>query len=277
MGHHRDKRRKLELSRRMAIDTPVEAASRSGASPPGEPQRLKPAPLHEQIRREIMEMISGGTWPAGSTLPNEAALAQMMGVAVGTVRRAMASLAADGLIARRPRTGTIVTGRMPQLRLQDSFHYFRLHGPGDTLARSSSKVFGYERREATERELNVLNLQAGDEVHKFERVRLVDAAPVMHDHIVFPANLAPDINSVNDIPPTLAIYFLERYGIRIVAQREKLSAELATDYDRTVLGRSGSFAVLVIDEVAYNQTGEAVLVAQHRAVTEHFKYLNEIS
>lgn len=189
----------------------------------------------------------------------------------------MADLAMDGLIARRPRTGTVVTGRIPQLRLQDSFHYFRLHGPGDTLARSRAKVFGYLRRKADRREQEVLSLKPDEDVHQFERIRLVDDAPVMHDTVIFPAKLAPDIRSEQDIPPTLAIYFLEKYGIRISAQREKLSAALATDADRATLNRSGDFAVLVIDEVAYDQAGEAVLIGHHRAVTENFKYLNEIS
>lgn len=279
MSRQRSARRRLELSRRMATD--VEAGRRElqpvAHAPEGAVQRVKAMPLHEQIRREIMEMISGGTWPAGSVLPNEAALAQMLGVAVGTVRRTMSGLAADGLIARRPRTGTVVTGRMPQLRLQDSFHYFRLHGPGDSLARARSRVFGYLRRPADRREMEILDLQPGDEVHKFERIRVVDGNPVMHDVVVFPVKLAPDISSEADIPPTLAIYFLEKYGIRITAQREKLSAALANDTDREILNRNGDFAVLVIEEVAYNQTGEAVLIGEHRALTENFKYLNEIS
>ncbi|MGI6855151.1 GntR family transcriptional regulator [Mesorhizobium sp. 1B3] len=279
MNRQRGVRRKLALSGRMAMDPPEGTTLAEAASRAKNPtlSRAKPAPLHEQIRREMIEMISGGTWPAGSVLPNEGALAQMLGVAVGTVRRAMTDLAADGLIARRPRTGTVVTGRIPQLRLQDSFHYFRLHGPGDTLARSRSKVFGYLRRKADKREQEVLHLGPDDEVHKFERVRLVDDTPVMHDIVVFPAKLAPDIMTEADIPPTLAIHFLEKYGIRITAQREKLSAALATDNDRETLNRAGNFAVLVIDEVAYNQTGEAVLIGQHRAVTDNFKYLNEIS
>lgn len=265
--------RRLELSRRMTVDDLPEASTPH----PNQMSRLKAVPLHQQIRREIAELISRGTWPGGSLLPNETSLAEMLGVAVGTVRRALADLAADGLIARHPKTGTIVTGRTPHLRLEDSFHYFRLHGPGDSLARAQSRIFGYERRLATPREADILRLDADASVHKFERVRRVDGIAVMRDHVVFPVAIAPDIETVDDIPQTLAIYFLERYGIRVAAQREKLSAALADETDRRILERSGEFAVLVIDEIAFDQIGKPVILAFHHAITENFKYLNEVS
>src|ERR1700743_1397943 len=71
-------------------------------------------PLYEVVKRRISETILEGIWTAGQPLPGEVALAEEYGVAVGTVRRALADLTAEGMIARRRRTGTVVTGRMPQ-------------------------------------------------------------------------------------------------------------------------------------------------------------------
>lgn len=273
MARKSELRNKLGLSNRMTAESgdPGRLAAPTSAMRP-----VKAVPLHEQIHREMMDLIASGTWPAGSVLPSERDLAQMLGVAVGTVRRAMSDLVTDGIVARRPRTGTVVTGRMPQLNLKESYRYFRLHGPGDTLARSRNKIFNYFQRPCDRKEQDILNLDPGEMVHQFERIRLVDNVPVMHDLVVFPVKSAPDIASEDDIPPTLAIYFLEKFGIRITAQRERLSAEMATDYDREVLDRSGVFPVLVIEEIAFDQMSDPVLIGVHRAVTENFKYINEI-
>ena len=47
------------------------------------------APLYEGVKRQISEAILLGKWTPGTVLPGEVALAQLFGVAVGTVRRAL--------------------------------------------------------------------------------------------------------------------------------------------------------------------------------------------
>lgn len=75
-------------------------------------------------------------WAPGAVLPGEVALAHRFGVAVGMVRRALAGLVAEGLLARRPRAGTVVTGHSPKHSLRFFFRYFRLHGVDGSLKRS---------------------------------------------------------------------------------------------------------------------------------------------
>ncbi|HLI12092.1 MAG TPA: GntR family transcriptional regulator [Alphaproteobacteria bacterium] len=252
-----------------------------GASPVAlPPLRLSEAaavPLYEQVKRQISEMILVGTWPPGSVLPSETALAASLGVAVGTVRRALANLATEGLLARRRKTGTVVTGRTPQHNLHMCFQYFRLHGPGDSLIRSQAAAHAYRRRRITAEERAALRLDAAVEVHEFERVRHVDGVAVMRDRIVIPVALAPGIAGMADIPELFYLHLLKQYGVRISAVREKISAELANDDDRKWLARDGAFAVLVIDEIAFDAKGAPVLIAHHRAVTDQCKYINEVS
>lgn len=67
--------------------------------------------LHEEIRDELLRRINDQEWPVGTELPDELQLAQEFGAARGTVRRALAALAEQGLIERRKRAGTRVIGR----------------------------------------------------------------------------------------------------------------------------------------------------------------------
>jgi GntR family transcriptional regulator, histidine utilization repressor len=62
----------------------------------------------EAIRDHVAQQIRSRAWPPGSRIPNEADLARDLGVARGTINRALSALAADGLLERRRRAGTRV-------------------------------------------------------------------------------------------------------------------------------------------------------------------------
>lgn len=57
-----------------------------------------------QIRRDIL----GGKWEVGSKLPAESVMAQGFGCSAGTVSKALALIAHEGLVERRARAGTTV-------------------------------------------------------------------------------------------------------------------------------------------------------------------------
>lgn len=73
-------------------------------------------PLHRQIYMVVRENIVRGRWPAGSAIPTEEALRQEFGVSRVTVRRALADLAAHGLIEKRHGLGTFVSTHLPPNR-----------------------------------------------------------------------------------------------------------------------------------------------------------------
>ena len=57
------------------------------------------ATRHEEIADALRDAINNGTWPVGAALPPETELAITYGASRGTVRHALAGLAADGLIS----------------------------------------------------------------------------------------------------------------------------------------------------------------------------------
>lgn len=74
------------------------------ASPVGQ---IENRPLTQQARDALLAAIRADAFP-GDRLPPEARLAAQLGVSRTTLRAALQSLAADGLITRRRRHGTIV-------------------------------------------------------------------------------------------------------------------------------------------------------------------------
>lgn len=58
----------------------------------------EPRFVWQQIADDLAADIESGALPAGSRLPSEAALAEVYGVARGTIRRAIADLVERGLL-----------------------------------------------------------------------------------------------------------------------------------------------------------------------------------
>jgi GntR family transcriptional regulator len=70
-------------------------------------------PLWYQVTEALRARILSRTAQDPLRLPTEAQLADEYGVAVSTVRQALAALEADGLITRRRRHGTFITDNAP--------------------------------------------------------------------------------------------------------------------------------------------------------------------
>ncbi|MEL7296982.1 MAG: GntR family transcriptional regulator [Pseudomonadota bacterium] len=98
---------------------------------------------YEAIRAELLDRIRNNVWPPGFTVPREEDLADEFGVARGTVRRALASLVAAGLLERRKRAGTRVvepTSHQSTLKIPIIRHEIETQG----------RDYGYRRLSAAE-------------------------------------------------------------------------------------------------------------------------------
>jgi GntR family transcriptional regulator len=255
-----------------AVNTPSKAALDFSRL-----DEMAAVPLYEIVKRHISEAIMMGRWAPGTVLPGEVALAQRFGVAVGTVRRALSDLTVEGLLTRRRKTGTVVTGRSPHHSLRSFFQYFRLHGRDGSVLRSQARVVDIRVDAPTERERVVLGLAGNGRVLRIHRTRRIDRVPVMRDRFALDADRLVDFPlTPRKVPELLYLHLLERYGIRISAVREQVTAALADPDDLKLLDLTPPAAVLVIDEVAYDQAGRPTVIGNHHARTEHHCYINEV-
>ncbi len=234
------------------------------------------APLYEVVKRYISESILAGELPAGTILPSENSLAAKFGVSVGTVRKALAALTAEGMLMRRRKTGTVVTGWAPLHNLSHFFHYFRLHDKTGGLLQSETTLLDYARRGAEAAEAERLQIHAGDDVIALKRLRRVRGIAAMHETLILPAARLPDFPAADQLPPLLYRFLFERYDLRVAAVREQITAALANKEDAALLALTLPHAVMVIDEISFDQSAVPVILAHHRFSTEHFMYVNEL-
>lgn len=67
-----------------------------------------PAPLYEQIEKQVIEQIMNGKLPPGHDLPSIRALAKELEISVITVKKAYEDLETAGYIVTRPGKGSSV-------------------------------------------------------------------------------------------------------------------------------------------------------------------------
>lgn len=234
-------------------------------------------PLYTQVKQRISDAIMTGHWLPGQVIPGEAQLAAEYGIAVGTVRRALGDLVAEGQLSRQPKRGTVVTGRPPLHSLRFFYQYFRLHGRDGAVLTSTVRPLSLERAPADAADAARLGLAAGTPLIVLHRLRYVAGQPVMTDRFRFAAARAPNFpDSLAAAPELLYRFLLDECGIRLSAAREAVGAVLAEAADCAALGLEPPAALLAIEAVAFDQAGQPSVLATHRARTDDYAYLNEV-
>src|SRR3954451_5591032 len=158
----------------------------------GERWRLKPksdVPAHVQIEEQLAERIASRELSAGERLPPERELAQGLGVSRMTVRQALGSLAAPGLVERGVGRGTVVAHRKLDHDLT------RVAGLSERLERQGLEP-GAQVREAVERNASwaiaaALELEPGSPVVRVRRLRLGNGVPLVLEDSYVPGRLFP--------------------------------------------------------------------------------------
>ncbi|NYI02312.1 GntR family transcriptional regulator [Cupriavidus plantarum] len=71
-------------------------------------------PRHAELTKALIQDITSGVYPVGSSLPGELELADKYGVSRGTVRVALTRIQELGMVSRKKRAGTRVEASAPQ-------------------------------------------------------------------------------------------------------------------------------------------------------------------
>ena len=95
-------------------------------------------PLHVLLSSAISQSINQGEWKVGDRIPTEAELIQLSGYSLGTVQKALSSLAGDGTLARKQGSGSFVNAK-PQ-RIIDVAHARFLSDEKDEILTLHSHV-----------------------------------------------------------------------------------------------------------------------------------------
>jgi GntR family transcriptional regulator len=223
--------------------------------------RLGPLPLHYQIAEELRRRILGSELAAGSRLPSEADLMTAFGVSRGTVRQALASLRADGLIAGRRGSPATVVGR----RLEQPFSELVSFSAwvASLGLRPSGRVVEFAPRPADAEAATGLGVVLGATVFHLVRVRLAGDEPLMIERTTFPDDVGRLLADV-DLEADSIYAHLSARGAQVASAQQSIDAVAASAVDARLLRAAPRTPLLRVRRRSYTATGRPLELSEDR-------------
>jgi len=236
--------------------------------------RLPDRPLNEQVRQRLVEGIAAGEWAPGTAIPTESALAAAFGVAIGTVRKAVDGLVAEGLLVRRQGKGTFVTAHDSGRLL---FYFFHVVPREGIKTYPEVRTVAFRRERADPQSARALDIAPLDKVIRIRNLLSLgkgERFPVIVDDITLPATLFPGLTERIFLARVNTIYHLyqSRYGINVLRTDERLRATIAAGDIAQVLGVTAGAPLLEIRRVALTFRDRPVELRISRVNTARHDY-----
>lgn len=213
--------------------------------------------------------IVAGEWPPGTALPAEQNLAAQHQVALGTMRRALELLAAQGLVERVHGRGTFVRQTLagaPMLR------FFRF---GQASAEvPGSRILGRDRVHAPAAVARQLGVPPGCDVLRLRRLRLVDGQPCLHEEIWLPLPLFEPLaqGETAQWPQLLYPFYARECGVHVHRATDEIAFGTLTAAQARQLGLAAGHPCAIVQRLAYDLQGRCVEVRASRGDAHAFHY-----
>ncbi|WP_348602909.1 phosphonate metabolism transcriptional regulator PhnF [Chelatococcus daeguensis] len=212
-----------------------------------------------QIADAIEADVMNGRLTPGSQLPTEARLAERFAVNRHTVRRAIAALAAKGLLRATQGRGTFVEAKPLAYPIGRRTRFTEIvsregHEAGGELMSAAETV-------ADEETARRLRLMPGAPVLRTEVRRFIDGTPVSYGTSFFPlprfAGITAVLRETGSITRALAACGVTDY----MRAETRITARLATGDDAARLDLSPGRILFVVDALNVDGTGTPVQAA----------------
>ena len=167
----------------------------------------KSLPKAIQVSDMLIREIASGRIPDGTRLPAERKMAEDLGVAVGTLRRALSILEEGGLLRRIQGSGNYVQAKTDVQSVYDFFRLELLDGGGFP----SAEIVDVRRLRKPK---SMPDIGPGSDAHRIRRLRYLDDIPVEVEEIWLDGRFVEDI-AAEDLRDSLYYYYKETLNVVI--------------------------------------------------------------
>lgn len=219
--------------------------------------RSTPVPLHVQITEAIRDRIGAGEWPVHYRLKPEPELAEDLGVSRGTLRRALRTLIAEGLLVQIRGKGTFVTAAELEPALAQELttlsEDFSARGIVTDVIVEDCRLTTAPRPVAA-----LLDIAPQSEVLHLERIRATADGPVAYLVNIVRADLAPGIETTDFTSASLFGTLETEFDLSVATARRTFIAEAADEAVASALQVAVGSPVQYLQQVSYLGDGRAV-------------------
>jgi len=232
-------------------------------------------PLYQRLRDEMVEKITTGEWRPDQAIPTEAELTKTYGIAVGTVRKAVDVLVAEGLLERAQGRGTFV--RRPSFDAS-LFRFFRhLTSEGGRKV-PEGRVLSRSLETPPDDVAAALGLSSKAKAIRLDRLRLIDGQVVLSEEIWLPKTRFAALLDIDlaDFDDLLYPFYEARCGQVIASARETLTVDSANAKTAKALGIAEGKPVVVIERLALGFDRKPLEWRRSHGAADTFRYQVEI-
>lgn len=236
--------------------------------PAGEPRE----PKYYSVKRHLLEMIS--TLSPGTPVPTERLLMAQLGTSRTTVRQALAELVGEGRLVRRQGSGTYVAEPKVSWPLRMTSFTEQANATGHS---ASTELLDARRERASEEITNRLDLRGGAQVHRIERLRLVDETPMALETSYLSASRFPALARHLRRTDSLYRVLRDEYGVVPVTAEETIETASASPYEAELLSTETGAPILMLSRHSFAADGRPVEWVQSWYRGDRYRFVTRLT
>lgn len=232
-------------------------------------------PLHAQVEEALLKGIAEGILPPGSRLDTEEHLVERFAVSRTTIRTAIQSLIARGVVQIRRGKGTFVAQPAITQELTELTGFVE---DMQALGRqASARVLDRRTVAASETVARQLSLLRGAAVARIQRVRLADAIPLSFDETYLP--LEPGEKIMADDLENQPIFSLleQKYATPLLEAEYRLAAVASHGTVARALGIEAGSPIFLIERTTYSENHRPVDYERLYYRGDHIRFVTRLA
>ena len=237
---------------------------------------MKSLTAYQEVKQKITADLVRGRFPIGQALPAEKDLSHEFDVSIGTLRKAVDELVAEGIVVRRQGKGTFQAEHDSKRQLYYFFHVVR--HDADKKITPRVELVSLNSALASREEALKLEMKEGAPVWRIVNRLFLEEQCVMIDQITLEKKRFKNLTRTIFENRQGSIYQLYqvKYGQSVARTRERLRAGLAGKQFASWLGLKPQSPVITIRRVAFNFQDEPIEWRISTLNTTQHEYFNEL-
>lgn len=197
----------------------------------------------------IIEQIEQNNIAENCKLPSERELCEKYNISRATVRKAIDELEKEEYIYKKQGKGTF---RAPKKVNQGLFKFYSFTEEMKKLGKiPSSKIINFEITKCDDSISKKMNINIGEQIYKFTRLRLADDKPMIYEVSYVPYERFPGIIKSDLEKNAMYDIFKNKFNANFTMAKQSFSSVVTREYEAKFLQISKNIPSMMIKRLTY--------------------------
>jgi len=219
----------------------TEVPQNPATQPPGS------LPIYVQITELLVRDIAAGRLIDGEKLPPERDMAEELGIAVGTLRKALAELQNRGLLERIQGSGNYIRAISDPKSVYAMFRLELLGGGGLPTA----EILSIDR---LPKPSELPSFGSSREAHRIRRLRRLSGRPAALEEIWLDGSYVETID-LEAVSESLYLFYRTKLSLWIARAEDQIGLDIVPDWAPSSFGQAAGAPVTHIQRISQDQEG----------------------